>query len=919
MQSAPPEVDELRSLRGLLQQYLHVPLCDQGDLAVEEFVSQNPVPACPMFPNAPLPMSPTRYLEKDLNLSPEYASTITGFNGVRELMQNWKDQCVKDCASLGVFQRGCTCDVLCGVMPGVSGCPDGSFRLLGLYDAILGTGLGYTLECLVMEGGRPQRTVRLVNFNAHLKDEHFILGVSDKGAGAAGCYGEGMKVEINRLTSAGVRIFCQSGSTAMCFRHQHPPSSSTRQSLFKVSSPYPGGFISKHTTFVLDLTSSQTPFMNARDLLYLHPRASPISDGVLEVLLEPLHHSRIYVKDLFVQEESRLPRMGLNYLGPPSTYAGLGFGRDRNCIRVKPLIACLPRLATWLHSQGQVDSCISLVHAIFEGLMVDPHCALREVIYWTDLGQPDSTQPNFFPNLFLTFGFCDYAASQLNRGNLEVRSACDVLPVSNSLHTRTFAEEQKKDAGYLGFECISVSEPILEILRESPFTPTLDSLRAKRASFIVSLPEWPFSEDPERLFAASMAEMARHFFEPIEILFKHFPSGNEKMITRVGDAQFVVDGSWLFERPRGQKVHIRMQKEGQTCSGGQCGCMRYLFLEDLLQEAPKERQQKLRQAIMRESLSAMSNTLRADTSTGSCEAVFPQQGPSRERQSYPDVLPQENSGRGESSASPGGRGADGGASLPTLDVTDAEGDPGGLQDSAASASPGRVPRVARDAAESELDVTAEKTVDLSVSAAALVQGCMQRVSGEETGRGLEQVREQGGADRPPELLADTNCIPTCDLQRREVLVDGRSVSVFVERGNLRDWEGMDRRVRGALLRDFSELLFRLGSGVFLLPGGGLGSSVHIFWQDDGGLIAFNRGGSLFFNLRFFKQQVEKNMEEALKADFWFVSFCHGLAHNEATAHGREHQRAMEALVVSFNPNFFKLRMALVQEGRLTHN
>lgn len=89
---------------------------------------------------------------------------------------------------------------------------------------------------------------------------------------------------------------------------------------------------------------------------------------------------------------------------------------------------------------------------------------------------------------------------------------------------------------------------------------------------------------------------------------------------------------------------------------------------------------------------------------------------------------------------------------------------------------------------------------------------------------------------------------------------------------------------------FASLLFDVGSIYSLSP-----KVLHIFYDDAGGTIAFNTGGSIFCNLRFFLQlharQIEGPRQGEGKAEagtWWWVVLAHELAHNLVSTHDADH-------------------------------
>ncbi|KDQ27869.1 hypothetical protein PLEOSDRAFT_50988 [Pleurotus ostreatus PC15] len=76
------------------------------------------------------------------------------------------------------------------------------------------------------------------------------------------------------------------------------------------------------------------------------------------------------------------------------------------------------------------------------------------------------------------------------------------------------------------------------------------------------------------------------------------------------------------------------------------------------------------------------------------------------------------------------------------------------------------------------------------------------------------------------------------------------------------------------------------------------SSLHIFYDLGGGLIAFNRNASIFLNLRYFEawhhDQVQRgNMDDAFVS--WYFTLAHEIAHNLVQPHNSEHEFYFSAI------------------------
>ena len=94
---------------------------------------------------------------------------------------------------------------------------------------------------------------------------------------------------------------------------------------------------------------------------------------------------------------------------------------------------------------------------------------------------------------------------------------------------------------------------------------------------------------------------------------------------------------------------------------------------------------------------------------------------------------------------------------------------------------------------------------------------------------------------------------------------------------------------GGLVNAFAGLLTEVGDVYKVMR-----SALHVFYDVEGRTIAFNRGGSIFFNLRFFIQLHAEGQgarsvgykREAMV--YWWVVMAHELAHNLESTHSAKH-------------------------------
>ncbi|KAM0223202.1 hypothetical protein ACHAQD_003394 [Fusarium lateritium] len=99
---------------------------------------------------------------------------------------------------------------------------------------------------------------------------------------------------------------------------------------------------------------------------------------------------------------------------------------------------------------------------------------------------------------------------------------------------------------------------------------------------------------------------------------------------------------------------------------------------------------------------------------------------------------------------------------------------------------------------------------------------------------------------------------------------------------------------------FSSLLIEIGSVYSMSP-----KVLHIFYDEAGGTIAFNTGGSIFCNFRFFLQlhaaQIESRSGQAKAeaATWWWVVLAHELAHNLVSPHNSDHSYYTESFIQQY--------------------
>ncbi|KAF2970010.1 hypothetical protein GQX73_g3513 [Xylaria multiplex] len=101
------------------------------------------------------------------------------------------------------------------------------------------------------------------------------------------------------------------------------------------------------------------------------------------------------------------------------------------------------------------------------------------------------------------------------------------------------------------------------------------------------------------------------------------------------------------------------------------------------------------------------------------------------------------------------------------------------------------------------------------------------------------------------------------------------------------------------INSFAALLKDVGD-VYQIPR----NVLHIFYDEKGNTIAFNRDGSIFCNLRFYMQlhaDQRSGEDRASAAVWWWVVLAHELAHNIIQPHNADHSYYTESFIQQYFP------------------
>lgn len=115
--------------------------------------------------------------------------------------------------------------------------------------------------------------------------------------------------------------------------------------------------------------------------------------------------------------------------------------------------------------------------------------------------------------------------------------------------------------------------------------------------------------------------------------------------------------------------------------------------------------------------------------------------------------------------------------------------------------------------------------------------------------------------------------------------------------------------KNALLSFYGLIVDQLAYSVFKVSP--TTCSIHLYFDPESSTIAFNRAHSLFFNFAYFlANQHFSILQDSVNArevqqckSFWFMTFCHELAHNFVHEHDAQHEFYMSSFAETFLPDF----------------
>mmetsp|Transcript_11159 Transcript_11159/g.20053 ORF Transcript_11159/g.20053 Transcript_11159/m.20053 type:complete len:702 (-) Transcript_11159:1500-3605(-) len=700
------------------------------------------------------------------------------------------------------------------------------------------------------------------------------MGHSEKAASAAAsCFGEGMKVEVNRLVVAGMDVRVFTGYSDWLFSHCPIDGSGSGNTVLFMS-PRPCGappVWCPHTSFVIH---RRTPAMTDKwpidtgNFLFLRPSdpANCFRGHTQEVLLSEEHVGRVYVHGIHVQTFPTLLGFGLNYVGSADTYDTIGLGRDRNSVQLWALIRYLPQSVT--ECQARSQGVRPLVRRLYEVVMEQPDSAVKDLSWYGGLA-PERNLGDEFVKIFQ-----------------EVHGAT-CFPVSSS------SSGSSRDIEYLGYQPVQVPDLLLRIMRKSARCPTVDFLWAQLKEKIANLTEWTPQNEGDMAIACKYKSLVDEWFSPHlqghQILYKNFPPGNPHhvvvpFVDASGDRFYAVDVSLLHTA----KVHEWLAGQGKRCMdpqlGDQCGgmCQLFRFRQALLNAVGDagirnqlEEQEHL--AHLRRSTRELPNVSTPSPSPKTPNTVWakgPQCPDSKPPSSGPGPSPGPSSGPRSGIPSPRATGSP--AVGRQLDF-DGEQEPGLDED---------------DGRRARTDFSLEATRANAQGDHSLLAACVR--SGGGGAQPEAQTQRQPRSRFLKECWQEAESAMHLHLDRLAVVTfPGGKCSIPTYRTHTGATAGLSPESIDGL----ASLIAGLLHGVFRWGREQIQATACVWWEEDS-KIAFNRQGTLFFNAMYFQayqhgQPANRNAAHS----YWFVVLCHELAHNVAKGHDKQHEWVEESLIV----------------------
>lgn len=498
----------------------------------------------------------------NLNIAPQYASYIFGFNSCRELIQNWFDSNLDKLNNTQQFNINLLHD-------------RNDEKIFGFFD-IYDTFYGYIM--LFSKNGH--NYVQLTNFNTILKSDILVLGQSEKkNANCIGGYGEGMKVEINRLIKNGKIVNIFTNNERWSFTHDLITNDGKVKSLFCHIDYF--SEMCNHTSIVVNLKNEN---INIDNFLFLngHNYTKLNNDNnnnifflysnckreYIEILTKPQYRGKIFIKGIFVCKGSNMNDFGLNLeLSSLAKYDSLKFGRDRNSVFEPYLFYLL--LSSFMNQDNNEDKMLNFYKNIINYFYNFP-----------------------FSNPF-SIVFDHYSCPKLNDIFVKFFFKCNpkCIPVTSEQY-----ETEKTKIEYLGWTPLLVPDNLLKIYKKSKDFPSDKQLWDKLAAEILALPDDLDLNLTFLEFRKKIIQFFPQYLSNNNIIFKKFPYGNQNQLivpcNNNSGKVYCIDKNLLIHEHANNYLQKNYLQE--NCTQRTCNCILIFFSYEFIKMATENIQEKNR-------------------------------------------------------------------------------------------------------------------------------------------------------------------------------------------------------------------------------------------------------------------------------------------------------------------------------------
>jgi len=175
-------------------------------------------------------------------------------------------------------------------------------------------------------------------------------------------------------------------------------------------------------------------------------------------------------------------------------------------------------------------------------------------------------------------------------------------------------------------------------------------------------------------------------------------------------------------------------------------------------------------------------------------------------------------------------------------------------------------------------------------------------------RAIRACREETGnvLENRSQMQMVTESEGYCDVSGRvgnlSLLGEMGNIKVFVT-GDVPEAASLMNSKRDSIAR-FIHVILPIRNLYQLSP-----TSVHIFYDNSGGTIAFNRNASIFLNLRYYEAWHDEDVRKSnLSPAYisWYFSLAHEIAHNLVQPHNSEHEFYFSSICEKYLPSLSKL-------------